>query len=46
MSGLIAYMKWLAEPAQNPLNIPKPAFAFPDIGSGTGVASRGNEIYV
>jgi cytochrome c len=46
MSGLIAYMNWLAEPAQNPLNIPQPATAFPDIGSGTGVATRGHDIYV
>jgi cytochrome c len=46
MTGLIAYMKWLAEPAQNPLKIPSPATAFPDIGSGTGVATRGQDIYV
>lgn len=46
MSGLVAYMKWLAEPAQNPLNIPAPKTAFPDIGSGVGVASRGHDIYV
>ena len=46
MTGLVAYMKWLAEPAQNPDKIPTPATAFPDIGSGTGVASRGHQIYV
>jgi len=46
MSGLVAYMNWLAEPAQNPDNIPAPKTAFPDIGSGTGVASRGHDIYV
>ena len=46
MSGLVAYMRWLAEPAQNPQNIPAPKTAFPDIGSGVGVASRGHEIFV
>ena len=46
MTGLIAYMNWLAEPAQNPDRIPMPATAFPDIGPGTGEAVRGEEVYV
>ncbi|HPG63128.1 MAG TPA: c-type cytochrome [Casimicrobium sp.] len=46
MSGLIAYMDWLTDPANNPHHIPKPAAAFPDVGSGQGVAARGGQIYV
>jgi cytochrome c len=46
MTGLIAYMSWLTLPSSNPDQIPKPASAFPNIGSGVGVAARGGNIYL
>ena len=46
MSGLIAYMSWLALPANNPEHIPgKTQPAFPPIAAGAGVITHGARIF-
>ena len=46
MTGLIAYMTFLSDPAQNPLAIAPPANAFPTLPNGVGRASQGAETYL
>lgn len=46
MNGLVAYMAWLSKPQNNPDHIPKPAHAFPAIGSGVGIGANGASIYL
>jgi cytochrome c len=47
MSGLIAYMSWLALPDNNPENIPtERRHAFPPVAAGNGVATQGAKIFL
>ena len=47
MSGLIAYMSWLALPDNNPENIPtKTQHAFRPVAAGTGVVTQGAKIFL
>ena len=47
MTALIAYMSWLAQPNNNPENIPAPlTHAFPPVAAGNGVTTRGAKVYL